>query len=206
VPKLFAEQRLLRAWTPEQADFLCANHPGKLTAELTELFNRRFGTDRTVRQIKRFLTNRRLSSGVRTCFEPGNRPHNYGKKGWQAGGDAVKTQFKPGNRPHTWVPVGSERINKNGIRQRKISDTGYCPRDWQSVHSLLWEENHGPIPAGNIVVFRQGNEIRIDNLELITRAENMRRNTVHRLPKELVRVIRIRGKLNRRIKELEQRT
>ena len=140
--------------------------------------------------------------GRATQFKPGHHPHNKGIKGWSAGGNSIKTQFKKGNRPQTWVPIGSERITKDGILQRKISDTGYRPRDWKSVHSLLWEKHHGPVPVGCIVVFKNGNKnLHIDNLECISRAENMRRNSIHNIPKELADVCRLKGVLNRRINE-----
>ena len=139
--------------------------------------------------------------GRKYQFKKGHRPHNTGKKGWQAGGNSSKTRFKKGNRPHTWLPVGSHRFSKEGILQRKISDTGHPPQDWKSVHSLLWEKHNGPVPPGHIVVFknRDRSDIRIENLELITRAENMRRNTIHNLPDDLADVIRLRGRLNRQI-------
>lgn len=141
--------------------------------------------------------------GKATQFKPGHRPHNAGIKGWDSGGNSAKTRFKAGHRPHTWVPVGSERITKNGIRQRKLSDTGYMPRDWKSVHCILWESHNGPVPGGHIVVFKNGNQgdIRIENLELITRAENMRRNTIHNMPEALADVCRIRGVLTRTINQ-----
>lgn len=121
-------------------------------------------------------------------------------KGLQMGGE--KTQFKKGNRPHTWVPVGSERITKDGIRQRKVSDTGHGPRDWRSVHSIVWEQHHGPIPAGHLVVFkdRDRTNIVIENLELITRGENARRNSIHNLPPEIKGAIYAVTALKRGIK------
>lgn len=152
-----------------------------------------------VRKSKRYPGN----NGKETQFKPKRRPHNFGIKGWQAGGNSVKTQFKPGDRPHSWVPVGSERISNYGILQRKISDTGYSPRDWKSVHSILWESHFGPVPQGHFVTFKNGNvkDIFIDNLEIISRAENMRRNNIHRFPPALVDLCRIRGVLTRRINE-----
>ncbi|MFW6284152.1 MAG: HNH endonuclease signature motif containing protein [Desulfosalsimonas sp.] len=104
------------------------------------------------------------------------------------------------------MPVGSERVTKDGIRQRKVTDTGCPPRDWKSVHGLLWEKHYGPVPAGYIVVFKNGDraDIRIDNLEMISRAENMRRNTIHNLPEPLAEVCRLRGVLNRHIKKRER--
>ena len=197
----------LRIYTREQAEFIVNHYQGRSIDELTRLFNRRFNSRKTEQQMKTFVHNRGIVSGRTGRFENGHVPHNKGKKGWCAGGNSVKTRFKKGSRPQTWVPVGSERITKDGILQRKISDTGYPPKDWRSVHSLLWEEHHGPIPKGYIVVFKNGDrtKICIENLELISRAENMRRNTIHNLPPALADVCRIRGVLNRRINEKVRR-
>lgn len=48
-------------------------------------------------------------------------------------------------------------------------------RKWVSYHRHLWEQAHGPIPAGLILAFKNGNtmDCRLDNLELLTRAENL---------------------------------
>jgi len=69
------------------------------------------------------------------------------------------------------------------------------------VHVLIWQEAHGPVPKGHIIVFRDGNleNLSLDNLECISRAENMRRNTVCNYPHELREVIRLRGLINRQI-------
>ena len=203
-----------KIWTDRERQFLRRHYPDtpnkKLAARLGRTESSVFDQANILglHKTKEYLqSNCRLQQGDRigiaTQFKPGHRPHNKGKKGWCVGGNSVKTQFKKGNRPHTWVPVGSERVTKDGILQRKVSDTGYGPRDWKSAHSLLWEQHHGPIPKGHLVVFRNGNrgDIRIENLELITRAENMRRNTIHNLPEPLADVCRIRGVLNRRINE-----
>lgn len=136
-------------------------------------------------------------------FSKGHEPHNKGRKGWQAGGRSAETRFRTGNRPHTWAPVGSTRL-QDGYLQVKVADTGYTPRDFRSVHVMLWEEHNGPIPDGHCVVFRNGNkeDIRIENLELVSRGELMKRNTIHNLPEELVDVIRIKGVLSRHINRL----
>jgi hypothetical protein len=116
-----------------------------------------------------------------------------------------ETQFRKGHRSHTWKPVGSHRVNAEGYLDRKVADTGYPPRDWVGVHRLVWIEHHGPIPPGFIVRFKPGfrtarlEEITVDRLELISRQENMRRNTVHRLPNALKRAVQLRGALIREI-------
>jgi hypothetical protein len=201
VPKLMENR--LRLFTPEQDQFLRNHYAGRSARELTALFNDRFDAAMTVRQIKIFVKNRGIRSGRTGRFEKGHTPHNKGVKGWQAGGRSEKTRFKPGQRGINWVPLGSERVTREGILQRKVSDTGYPPRDWKSLHVLLWERHHGPVPDGHIVVFRDGNpeKIVIENLACITRADNLLRNSIHNLPEALKDVIRIRGVLNRHINQ-----
>ena len=144
--------------------------------------------------------------GMKSRFKPGQQPWNKGIN-YFAGGRAMQTQFTPGSRPFNHMPIGSERVTKDGTLQRKVTDTGYPPHDWISVHSLIWTQRHGPIPAGHIVVFKDRNNrnFDLDNLELITRSENMRRNSYHRYPKEIAQAIQLRGVLNRKINERAQR-
>lgn len=150
---------------------------------------------------------------IATQFKPGLTPWNKGKP-FNPGGRSVETRFKKGQMSgaaqRNWVPVGTERV-KEGVLCRKINDTHPVPaRRWQSVHSLVWEAVHGPVPKGHIVRFRDGMktlaaaEITPDRLELVTFAENMRRNTLHRYPKPIVRVIQLRGALNRKIHNRER--
>jgi len=145
------------------------------------------------------------SLGSQYRFSKGSTPWNKGLKGRPASGRAVETQFKKGNKPENWLPIGSTRITPDGYLQRKITDTGYPPVDWQGVHVLLWEEHFGPIPTSHCVCFKDENKsnITIGNLELITRAERMRRNTIHRYPEELKSAIRAISKLKRTIREVE---
>ncbi len=143
--------------------------------------------------------------GIASRFRPGNVPWNKGRH-FDPGGRCHETRWGPGHRPHTWRPVGSTRVNPDGYLQRKVSETGYAPRDWIAVHRLVWEAAHGPMPPGHVVVFRPGRRttdeaaITLDAVELITRQELMRRNSVHtRLPPELARITQLRGALVRQI-------
>jgi hypothetical protein len=135
-------------------------------------------------------------------FKKGQQPWNKGIS-FDCGGRSVETRFAPGTMPHNNVPVGTERVTDDGIRQRKVRDDGPAHRRWKSVHSLIWEEANGEIPPGHIVVFRDRNteHLDIENLELVSRAENMRRNTFHRYSPELKDTIRQLNKLKRAISE-----
>lgn len=124
-------------------------------------------------------------------------------KPFNPGGRCRETQFKKGTRPHTWQSIGTERINSDGYLDRKVTDTGYPPRDWQPVHRLVWIEHHGEIPRGLVVVFKPGcrsavrEEITIDKLECITRVELLSRNTIHNYPEDVVSTIRLRAQVVR---------
>lgn len=152
----------------------------------------------------------RLDPGQRvspaTEFKPGQPSHNKGlRRPGYAAGRMAQTQYTPGSRPHNWVPVGSVRINSDGYLDCKVSDTGHPPRDWLAVHRLVWIAAHGPVPAGHVVVFKPGKRttdavaITPDVLELVTRRELLRRNSIHNLPGELVETIRLVGAIRRRI-------
>lgn len=136
-------------------------------------------------------------------FPPGHVPANKGlrRPGWGPG-RMKTTQFKKGERPMTWKPIGSTRLC-DGYLQRKVTDTGYSPRDWQSVHVLLWTEQYGVIPPGFAIAFLDGNKqnIALNNLVMLSRADLMTRNTIHRYPTELKQAIRLVGKLNRTIEK-----
>ena len=146
----------------------------------------------------------------RTQFKPGNVPANKGRRtpGY-APGRMAETQFKPGLR--TWLqrPIGATRWipshsgAKTRYLYRKVSETPRVPYhvNWKLVHVLYWERFRGPVPAGHAIIFRDGDpsHIRMPNLECVSRAELMRRNTIHQLPEDLKEVIRLKGAIKRAI-------
>lgn len=206
-------------WTPLQLDALRARYADTQTIKVAETLGL------TVYQVNRMAyrlglkkTPEYLASpdacrlrrgehvGKAYQYPKGHIPANKGVKGIRYPG-CEATQFKPGQHPHTWMPLGSERYSKEGYLQRKMTDTGYPPRDWKGVHILLWVQHNGPVPQGRCVIFKDGDKrnIAITNLDCITRAENMKRNSVHNLPKELKDVLQLKGALNRRITCHERR-
>lgn len=150
--------------------------------------------------------------GLGTRIQPGATPWNKGKPGSTGTQPGCRaTQFKkgrPAQEARNYLPVGSHRVCRDGNLERKLTDNPeIVPASrWSAVHRLVWEAAHGPVPAGHIVVFRAGrktndlDKITLDALELLTRAENMRRNSVHsKYPPELARVVQLRGALTRQI-------
>lgn len=70
----------------------------------------------------------------------------------------------------------------------------------------MWQEAFGPVPPGFAVCFKDRDKAHraLDNFELISRADLMRRNSVHRLPPELASAIQLNGALKRRLRKLDE--
>lgn len=147
--------------------------------------------------------------GKGTRFVKGQAAHNKGKA-HPTRGRSAETQFKPGYRGGTalqkYKPIGTERISKDGYLERKINDDMPLQKRWRAVHLLLWESVNGPLPRGMAVVFLDGNKrnISLDNLELISRSDLMRRNTVHNLPPEIKEMVDLKRHLTRAIHQKEK--
>jgi len=110
--------------------------------------------------------------------------------------------FRSGVALARYLPVGSERVTKDGYIQRKVSDEPTFYKRWRFVHVLTWEAAHGPVPKGHVVSFKNGDVTdcrRVENLELLHRRELMQRNTVHNYPEDLRQVIRLKGAISKRI-------
>ena len=147
-------------------------------------------------------------------FKKGAISFNKGKKQQEfMSAEAIKRcktgQFKKGHPPHNQkkpgaVTVRIEKLRDGSTRAYKWKriKKGF----WKPVHVLKWEKKFGKVPKGKIVVFRDKNTMNIiyKNLELITKEENMRRNSIHNLPPELKQTIRTLTSLKRKIKKNEK--
>ena len=215
-------------WTPSDMDTLAASYPDTPTSILALAFGR---TERAIYQQARLLGLKKSAAylasphacrlrrgddvGAANRYQPGTKPWNAGLKGWTAGGRSAETRFKAGRTPQeaaNYKPVGSLRLSRDGYLERKMTDSrdSYPARRWVALHRLVWEATHGPVPAGHIIAFRPGlkttveEEVTLDRLECITRAENMARNTYHQYPKEVALAIQAKGALTRQINKRSQ--
>lgn len=157
------------------------------------------------RQAERIRQGQRLGRcGSPGRFQPGHATWNKGMKGLEIGGKA--TRFQPGQQPHNARPIGHQRVAKEGYLERKVTEQGPRRHWYQAVHRLVWIAANGPIPDGHIVVFINGNktDIRLENLELITRREHARRNSKARFPPALQALIQQKAVLTRKLNQLQR--
>lgn len=213
-----------KIWTPKEEEKLKQLYPNTDTKKLAKTLNctvrqlqgkaYRLGIHKTPEYLSAhgMRISRENDIGAKTRFKKGSTPWNKGIKGVTGNHpNSRKTQFKKGITPPNTRPVGSYRIDKYGTLQQKINNkSGNNSVRWRSVHELVWVEVNGPVPPKHIVVFKPGmktnvlEEISIDRVECISLAENMRRNTIHNYPKEIVSLTRLQGSLNRMINDVEK--
>lgn len=208
------------AWTPEENAYLVEHYPNS-TPDVLEAHLHRSRSSiyqrATALGLKKSDVYFATAAAGRFCkgtppnaatvFKPGHTPWNRGLRGWRQVG-SEKTWFKPGHQSPKAEPIGAIRISRDGLVQRKISNTpGSNSKRWRSVHELVWIEANGPVPAGHIVIFKPGmkttdpERITLDKVECITRAENARRTNDRRDP-EMTRLYQLKGAITRQVNRI----
>jgi hypothetical protein len=201
-----------RIWTDEEKRIMKETFADNYTEDVCKKLNRSYRSvcsQASLMKLKKsdsFMkmelekqAQRLRTSGIAHRFYKGSIPANKGKPMAKEVYDKCKaTMFKRGQAPHNENYDGHERLSKDGYVEIRIRRGKYVLK-----HRHIWEQENGPIPKEMILVFKDNNpaHIFLENLELITKAENMKRNTIHRYPAELKRTIRLVKKLNRKINE-----
>lgn len=212
-----------RFWTRKDLAFLRKFYPNHKTADVAAILERplagiySMATKLGLKKSAVFLAseasgraNILSAAGVAHGFPKGHVPANKGlRRPGYAPGRIRETQFKKGqfpvNRDSDYYVLGALRVNSDGYIDMRVS---FSPgaHGWRTLHRILWVDAHGPIPAGHIITFKNSDKLDVclENLELITLADNMRRNSIHNLPTPLKETIMQLGRLKTRIRHEEQ--
>lgn len=162
----------------EVQEFIAKHNAGVTSQALTEMLNQEFGRDYTPRQIQSYRKNRHLPCGLDCKFQTGHLSHNKGRTGYCAPG-CEKGWFRAGDLPENTLPVGTVMAKSDGYLWKKVRmDLIPARKNWRQLHRLVWEEHNGPIPAGHLVIFKDGDRSNCDisNLACITKQENQALN------------------------------
>lgn len=195
------ERKPRTRWTQEMDDYLCAHYADTPTRHIAD----QMGLSLQVIQSRVIVLGLRKSDAFLAAPSRAAKKH--------------VAPFKPGKRTRlarkNHVPVGAEKFcpNRQALIRKITDDPAVFPSlRWQPVHVLVWEAAHGPVPKGHICVFKPGlkthrpEEITLDRLEVISRAENMRRNSYRTMfPPEIGEIIRMKGLITRRVNNLEKK-
>lgn len=199
-----------KPFTKAQEDFIKDNYLHLPIKALAKKNNCSFG--RIDRYLKKhnLVVSKELRSlrKKRSFFSKGHVPANKGKKqeeylSKEAIEKVKKTQFKKGDLPYN-------TYSKNTIVQRKDSNGRYYkfirikPGKWEHYHRYLWEKHCGPIPENHLVIFKDGNStnVTLENLKVISKEENMLRNSFIDIPKEIIPSLALFAQLEKKLKQI----
>lgn len=204
-----------RVWTENEKEILLQMFPDNYTKDVCLALKRSYSSvsaQAYLMDLKKSESFRNMElakqaeklklAGLKYRYKKGREPENKGKPMNRELYDKCKpTMFKKGRIPHNTNYDGHERQCKDGYTEIRISPGKYVLK-----HRHIWEKSNGKIPIGYIVVFKDRNKenLSLENLQLISREENMHRNTIQRFPAELKSTIRLVKKLNRSINAKEQ--
>ena len=199
-------------YSEQEIKFLKDNYSDMKTADIAAIMNRPLGSvngkayelklKKSFKHMKALLeieAEKLRSSGIRHQFKKGQPSHNKGKKMPAELYEKVKrTMFKPGHKPGNTKKVGAIRIDHEGYTYVKLADS-----DWVLKHRHVWEQVNGPVPANHVVIFKDNNmhNFDINNLQVISQADNMLRNTIHQYPEQIQELIKLKNKLKKKINE-----
>lgn len=200
-----------KIWTTEEDEYLRKNYPDISSKEISAHLNRSISSiygrvfflkiKKTDDYLKKYVHIIKFETGINHRYAKGNVPANKGKKMNAEQYEKCKNyMFKKGNIPTNTKYDGyiTERKDKNGRSYLyiRISKCAYM-----LLHRNIWEKHNGPVPQGYNIVFKNGNsnDVRIENLEMITDAELMQHNTIHNYPEEIKQLIIVKNMLNKQL-------
>lgn len=192
-------------WTETEIQTLIGLFPNNYTQTVCKLLDRPYssvvgkayslGLKKTETFRKQFMAvciENLKEVGKVYRWEKGNVPPNKGKKTPSVVYEKVqRTMFKKGNIPHNAKKDWQEVLRKQSDGKKYIMIK--VPENKQLInkHVWLWEQLYGKVQKGFNVVFKDGNTLNctIENLECISNAELMQRNSMQRFPLELRKTI-----------------
>lgn len=155
--------------------------------------------------IPREIIEQRKKDSV---FKPGQIPFNKGKKltdfmSPEAIENSKMHRFKIGNIPKNALADGTE-VTREYKKSGRIYTMIKVPGKTKLIHKSIyvWETHHKKkCPSQHNIVFKDGNtqNFEIKNLECLSNAELMSRNTMHRFPQEMREIIQLKGCVTRQI-------
>ena len=156
--------------------WLKRNYVKRTLPETRLVMNRKFGLCASMRDMKKYRSFLGLKGRPKSGFSKGHVPANKGvKMSPEKYRKCKATMFRKGNVSATVLDMFTIRVRNEGKSAAhkviKIPDPGRRHGKWVIYSRWLWEQEHGPIPDGGIVVHVNGDPLdcRLDNLRLVDR-------------------------------------
>jgi len=206
-----------KLWTEPELIILKKEYPTTQSILIAKKLNRSIGSIynqanlqglKKTEEFNRSESSGRMKDGQfgkATQFQKNHKSFNTGMK-WddfmtvQGKANSLRTTFKKGNLPPNTLHDGMITTRTDSKTKRTYKFIRIALAKWQMLHVYNWEQVNGKLPKGKILAFKGStDDCSIDNLILITRAENMKRNSIQRYPEEIKQTIRVLTKLKKTI-------
>lgn len=214
--KLGLKKNVKYIWTEDKIAYLKANYENERTDVLCEylgvtvnqIYDKAsiFGLKKSKKLIAQIAKENMSSAFLSHCKKKGDIPHNKGVKMSADVYEKVKhTMFKKGNIPHNTKENGfCSMRNSKGFKSIYVR---VKLGRWIPLSRHLWEQEYGTIPQGHVISFIDGDwrNCVLENLKLLSWAENMKRNSFHRYPKEIRNLISLKAVISRKINKFSKK-
>jgi hypothetical protein len=185
--KLGLHKQQIKPYTDDEIKYLKANFRKLGNKEMQVFLNRSIDS---IRKKLKSLNLKRTPEELKNILKKPNNGH-----------------FSKGRIPDNLKEIGtvSIRSDKNNITYKYIK---VDKDNWELYHRFLWKKEKGIISDDEIIVFKDGNQMNcvVENLESITKEENMYRNAKYNYPKEIIPSLVLLNKINKKINSLEDGT
>ncbi len=203
-----------KIWQPYELEIMKQSFADLSTKDMAEILDRsvcsiiacasKLGLKKS-EYYQKYLSYRfKGDEGIAYRFAKGHVPANKG----QAMSDEHRersrhTWFKKGHLPVNTLQDGAIRL-RHSHKKRGVPSYYWIrisQANWRPLHVHLWEQANGPVPKGMNIVFKDRNTLNctLENLEMISDVENMRRNSIQNYSPEIKSLIRLNSNLNKAI-------
>ena len=119
-------------------------------------------------------------------------------KGLKYSPDNMDTRWSKGMKPQYSMPLGTITLRKY---KNYLYEWIKTEKGWVRLAKYYWEQLYGPIPEGYMIRHINGNTLdcTIENLELVTRCENMKKNSNPEKIKQIIRELYKRERIRKSI-------
>ena len=201
-----------RPYTQQEIDYIKEHYPTTLNRDICIALGRtegsigsvslRLGLKKDKVYLQKLKTGE-IGNSAKTMFTKGNASWNKGLKGLT---NKSSTKFKKGHIPHNAKESDgaiSIRKDKNGTCYRFIR---VALGKWYHYGRWVWEEKNGKIPKGMCLwhIDRDSLNDNIENLEVITRRDNIKRNSIVNYTHEQRSILKIISKINKKVSSHEK--
>lgn len=172
-------------FTPEQEAFIKANCNSMPTRHIAKQLKLWPSSVRSYMQRNGLTVSKESMQQFRelSYYKPGHKNPNKGKKQYEFMKPEAIAALKPNLFKTGQIPANALHDHAITIRKAKTGKfykfIRTAPGKWLHLHLYNWQQAGKKVPAGYVVTMKDGNTLNpdISNLELISRAENLARNS-----------------------------